>query len=348
MDKFNAKLNNIPPNIILKLSKIDELKGRWTENTQLSYDILNKLKKATLVTSTGASTRIEGSEMTDDEVENYMRGMEVTKLKDRDKQEVKGYFEILKNVFDSYQTLFLREGTIQNLHRELMKYSDKDKLHLGEYKTKDNKVALVNEKGEIIKIIFDTTPPYLTKIEMNELIDWTRNAFDTKNFHPLLIIAVFIIEFLCIHPFEDGNGRMSRILTNLLLLQNDYSFIPYISHEKIIEENKNEYYLSLRQYQKNSDNKTILPWITFFLTVIEGQAIQVLELAKNNYLEFDLSPVQIKIWNYINEHKEAGASEMAKIAKLNRATVNQALQKLMRLKKIKKLYNGPATKYRKI
>ncbi len=350
MDKFNKKLQNLPQNIIINISKIDELKGGWGENSKLNYEILNRLKQATLITSTGASTRIEGSEMSDEDVENYMRGMEPTKLKDRDKQEVRGYFEILNNVFNSYQTLSLREGTIQNLHKELMKYSEKDKLHLGKYKTKDNKVGLVNNKGEIIKIIFDTTPPYLTKKEMDELIDWTRKAFEEKSFHPLLIIALFIVEFLSIHPFEDGNGRMSRILTNLFLLQEGYTFTPYISHEKIIEENKNDYYLALRQCQKErqENNATILPWINFFLKVVQKQAEEAMLLTKKDYLEKDLTSIQMKVWKYLTEHDTGGAGEITKATQLNRPTVNQALQKLMRLKKIEKMFKGSATKYRKL
>ena len=350
MNKFNKKLNIIPLNTITLISKIDELKGRWIENSKLNYDILNKLKKAVLVTSTGASTRIEGAEMTDDEVENYMKGLETIKMKDRDKEEVRGYFEVLKNVFDSYQTLSLREGMIQNLHKELLKYSNKDKLHLGKYKIKENKVGLVNDKGEIIKIIFDTTPPYLTKKEMDELIDWTRNAFGQKEIHPLLIISVFVFEFLSIHPFEDGNGRISRILTNFLLLQNGYSFAPYISHEKIIEDNKNDYYLALRACQKtkNQEGETVLPWINFFLKIIYKQAEEAIELTKKDYLEIDLSDIQLKVWNYIQNNEKSSAGEISKETNINRATTNQVLQKLMSLKKIKQVGNGRATKYIKL
>jgi len=212
--------------------------------------VLTRLRKSVLVTSTGASTRIEGSELSDKDVEKLMRGLSLKRFRSRDMEEVQGYYELLTNVFNSYQSTPFSEGTIKFFHRELLKHAEKDTEHRGEYKKKENRVEMVNTAGDSVGVLFDTTPAYLTGKEMLELVEWTQQAILERKIHPLLIIGNFIVEFLAIHPFEDGNGRLSRILTNLLLLRAGYSFVEYVSHEQIIEQRKDQYYLALRSSQK--------------------------------------------------------------------------------------------------
>ena len=154
-NKFNNRINNLPPNIIELIDKIDLLKSKWVNGAKLDQQILGKLKKSILITSTGASTRIEGSELSDKDVERLMRGLSIQKFKDRDKQEARGYFDLLTNVFESYKSIPFTESTIKFFHRELLKYSEKDKLHRGEYKKDENKVAMVSPTGEPIEILFD-------------------------------------------------------------------------------------------------------------------------------------------------------------------------------------------------
>jgi len=249
-NKFDKRLPHIPKEIWAKIAKIDELKGRWISGAQLSPQALGRLKRSVLITSTGASTRIEGSRLSDEDVENLMRGMKMKKFANRDKQEVKGYYELLNNVFDSWRRLGFSESSIKHFHQELLKYVEKDKRHRGGYKKQENTVAVLDNTGEVKHIIFEPTSAYLTPKAMQELVEWTKDNLKSKEYYSLLVIGNFLVEFLQIHPFQDGNGRLSRVLTNLLLLQVGYLYMPYVSHEKIIEDNKSDYYLALRRSQK--------------------------------------------------------------------------------------------------
>ena len=268
-NRFKKRITALPNEVLVLIDSVDLLKGRWISGANLGTQTLAKLKKSVLVTSTGASTRIEGSELTDEDVEKLMRGLSMQKLKDRDKHEVQGYYEILTNVFDSYRTIPFSESTIKFFHRELLKYTEKDVLHRGSYKSAENKVAMLGSSGEVSQILFDTTLAWLTPKEMQELVEWTQNAFLEKKIHPLVIVGNFIVEFLLIHPFTDGNGRLSRILANLLLLQHGYEYMPYVSQEKLIEDNKPEYYVALRQSQKTfrTSKENLVPWLSFFLKI---------------------------------------------------------------------------------
>jgi len=348
--KFNKRLKDLPQSIWQLLNQIDEIKGRWVGGAQLNPQALGRLKKSTLITSTGASTRIEGAKLSDEDVEKLMRGLSMQKFKDRDKQEVKRYYELLNNVFESWKYIQFSESTIKNFHQELLKYVEKDKLHRGEYKKIENKVHMINEAGQSIGILFDTTPTYLTPKEMLELTEWTQEAFSTKEIPPLLIIGNFLVEFLNIHPFQDGNGRLSRILTNLLMLKYGYSYVPYISHEKLIEDNKADYYVALRRSQKtiNKEKEDITPWLEFFLQILLEQAKQAIDLLSKENIELLLSPKQLIVWRYLENILEATPGEISKATKVSRPTVSQALDVLMRLKKVKRIGQGRTTRYSKI
>jgi len=277
-----------------------------------------------------------------------MRGISVQKFKDRDAQEVKGYYELLKNVFDSWQSIKLNEGTIKHFHQEILKYVEKDTFHRGQYKVTENKVQMVDVKGNIVGTIFETTPVYLTPIEMQELVEWTIEALKNKKYHPLLVISNFVVEFLKIHPFRDGNGRLSRILTNLLMLQAGYLYMPYVSHEKLVEEKKQEYYVALRKTQITfkSEQTDLIPWLTFFLNIILDQSKQAVELLNADNVEKTLSEKQLAVLEYLEKVKEATPSEIAEKTNVARPTVNQALEKLLNLKKVERIGMGRSTRYR--
>jgi Fic family protein len=209
-DVYDCRLENLPVSMWEKIAQVDELKGRWVGGVRLSPQVLGRLKQSVLVTSTGASTRIEGARLSDEDVEKLMRGISIQKIANRDKQEAMGYFELLSNVFDSWERLRFSESLIKNFHRELLKYVEKDVRHRGEYKRQENKVAMIDDAGQSKGILFDTTPAYLTPKEMQELVEWTQNALEIRKYHPLLVIAGFLVRFLQIHPFQDGNGRVSH------------------------------------------------------------------------------------------------------------------------------------------
>ncbi len=348
-DRFLSRLKEIPAHIAVKIARIDEFKGQWIAGAKLSPQALGRLKKSVLITSTGASTRIEGARLSDEDVEKLMRGISVQKFRDRDKQEVKGYYELLQNVFNAWKTIKFSENTIKHFHKELLKYTEKDKLHRGEYKKTENKVQMIDAGGKAVGILFDTTPAYLTPKEMQELTEATQKLFNQQNLHPLFIIGNFIVEFLNIHPFGDGNGRLSRIITNLLLLQAGYLYTSYVSHEKLIEDNKPDYYMSLRKSQKTlrSKNPDITPWLDFFLSVVLKQSEMAVELLSKENIEKLLSTKQIAVWQYLESVNEASPREIVVNAKVARPTVNQAVDRLMRLKKVERIGLGRSTRYRK-
>ena len=276
--------------------------------------------------------------------------MFLQKFTDRDKQEVRGYYELLENIFDSWKNLRFNESTIKHFHKELLKYTEKDKEHRGEYKKRENRVQMVNAAGESVGVLFDTTPPYLTPKEMQELVEWTQEALADGKLHPLLVIGNFLVEFLQIHPFQDGNGRLSRVLTNLLLLKQGYLYMPYVSHEKCIEDNKPEYYLALRQSQKTfkTDKETIIPRLDFFLTIFLKQSGMAIDLLSKENIERLLTPKQLAVWNYLQKADIAPPRGIAEETKVAYPSVRQAIDKLMRLKKIERIGQGRSTSYRRL
>lgn len=348
-NKFDFRLEHISSDIWLKITQIESIKGNWEGSTKLSPQILGRLKQSILITSTGASTRIEGSKLSDKQIEKMIRGISIQKISNRDEQEVTGYYELLANVFNSWESMTFSENTIKHFHKELLKYVNKDELHRGEYKKKENTVAMVNKDGVPIEVLFETTKAYLTSKEMFELVGWTKNALEQNKYHPLLIVANFLVEFLLIHPFEDGNGRLSRILTNLLLLKLGYVYMPYVSHEKLVEDNKPEYYLTLRQSQKTLRTKhsDISPWINFFLDILLKQSLMAIKLLTQTNVETLLSPQQLIVWNYIKEVDQATPKEISDKTGVPRPTINQVVNKLQELKIIKRIGQGATTRYQK-
>jgi Fic family protein len=347
---FEARFTTLPGEIWSKIAKIDEIKGRWTGGLKLSPQILMRLKKSVLVTSSGASTRIEGSKLSDAEVEVFIQGVKPGKWEGRDEQEVRGYYELLSNVFDAWRNLSFSESSIKHSHKELLKYVEKDERHRGEYKKGENSVKMFDADGKEIGVVFETTPAYLTPKKMQELVGFTLTALEEKHIHPLLVIGNFIVEFLRIHPFQDGNGRFSRVLTNLLFLKKDYAYAPYISHEKLIEDNKENYYIALRRSQKSfgTEKEDIVPWLDFFLTMLLKQSEMALELMESEQVEKLLSLKQLAVWEYVQGVAEATPSEIAEKTGVARPTVNQALTKLLKVERIEKIGSGRSTRYRKL
>lgn len=345
---LDQRLNDLPASVWQKIAQIDELKGQWIGGVKLGPQVLGRLKKSVLVTSTGASTRIEGAKLSDEDVEKLMRGIDIQRFSDRDKQEVQGYYELLNNVFDSWNRVRFTEGLIKHFHLEVLRYVEKDARHRGEYKKQENQVHMIDEAGQSVGILFETTPAYLTPKEMQELVEWTQEVINNQSYHSLLIIANFLVQFLQIHPFQDGNGRISRILTNLLMLQAGYAYMPYASHEKIIEDNKPEYYLALRQSQKTfkTDQEIIVPWLEYFLDVSLHQSRIALELFSDENVEKLLSPRQLEVWSYMQDEIEVTPRELSENLGIPRPTINQVLDRLLDLKKVERLGLGRGTRYR--
>lgn len=349
-NRFDKRLSRIPSEVLSKIARIDEIKGRWIGGLQVNPQTLCSLKRSVLVTSTGASTRIEGAKLTDKEIEKLMQGVTTKKFTDRDSQEVQGYYELLHNVFDSWRSIKFSESTVKHFHNQLLKYVEKDQRYRGEYKKTENAVEMFDQNGKSIGVVFEPTKAYLTPKEMQELMDWTVQALDGKKYHPLLIIGNFLVEFLKIHPFQDGNGRVSRILTNLLLLEEGYIYAPYVSHEKLVEDNKNNYYLALVKSQKTFGKKSenVFPWLSFFLDIMLKQSEMAIKLLEREDVEKLFSPKQLEVWNYLQKVPEATPLEICRETRIVKPTVVQALNRLVTLKKIERIGMGRGTRYRRV
>ncbi len=336
--------------ILAKIAKIDQFQGLWQGSLRLSPQILGRLKAWVIITSTGASTRIEGAKMTDEEIARFLRGLKAKHPKSRDEQEVAGYADLIGRIFDNWKTIKLSESWILQFHSILLQFSDKDQAHKGKYKNSPNAVVMKNKQGEEV-VLFDPTPPHLVKGEMLEAVEWTNEQLETKNFHPLLAIANFIFEFLAIHPFKDGNGRLSRALTNLLLLKSGYSHVPYTSLDEIIEETKAEYYIALRATQKNhkTDHEDIAPWVEYFLGALLEQTERARKLMESDQPEKLLSEKQMQIYRLFEGDKELAVAEISKIlkGKIPQSTIKQALSRLESLKLLERIGQARSTRYKK-
>lgn len=267
---FNFKVNQ---EIIQKIAKIENFRGVWAGIGKLDNQVLSELKHIATIQSIGSSTRIEGSQLSDNEISNLMENIQINQLETRDQQEVIGYWEALEIVLENASELALSQNYIFQMHSYLLRHSSKDLSKKGRFKNLSNKVVAKYPDGSE-KIIFNTTEPHMVNKEMEEILDWTNQELESGEMNPLIIIATFIYEFLSIHPFHDGNGRMSRLLTTLLLVKEDYQFVQYISFEHIIEERKKEYYQALMDGQKDrgSDAENISKWMMFFLECVESLA----------------------------------------------------------------------------
>lgn len=349
LHKLTRRLQKIPQTLWDRIAQIDEIKGGWGTGVKLTPQILERLEYSVLITSTGASTRIEGAHLSDQDVEKLVKGFKIKTWAERDQQEVQGYYETLKNVFDAWEVIPFGESSIKHLHQEMLKYAEKDQRHRGDYKKTENQVIARDSAGKMIGIVFDPVSACLTPKAMQELTEWTVVALKNRNHHPLLVIGNFIVEFLNIHPFQDGNGRISRILTNLLLLKAGYGYAPYVSHEKLIEEKKSDYYLTLRKSQSTFKKGlgNIEPWLTFFLEVLFRQAKMALDLLQQENIEMILSEKQLKVWQYLGTALEATPLAISKNTHVGLPTVRQALQKLMKFKKVERLGIGRGIRYRR-
>ena len=234
------KLNTITIDtaILNLIAELDEFKGRWEMLGRLTPDTLQSLRKVATSESVGSSTRIEGARLSDHQVEALLANLDINSFRSRDEEEVAGYAEAMGTVFDSWEHIPMTENHIKQIHGMLLKYSTKDTAHRGEYKKFPNNVEAFAPDGKSIGVIFETATPFDTPQLMTYLVESTRQALADRELHPLLIVAAFVVHFLAIYPFQDGNGRLSPVLTTLLLLRSGYRDVPYSSMERILEANK--------------------------------------------------------------------------------------------------------------
>lgn len=324
-------LNNIhiTPEMLNIITEVDEFKGSWNVLEQ-QPDKYKHLKKIATIESIGSSNRIEGNTLTDKQVETVLANLKRQSFATRDEQEVAGYADLMENIFDNYEVIPFNENYIKQLHKILLSYSSKDERHRGEYKTLANSVAAFDAEGKEIGIIFETATPFETPQLMRELIQETREQLEDKFIHPLIMIGLFVVHFLAIHPFQDGNGRMSRALTTLLLLKNGYLYVPYSSMESIIEENKASYYKALRNSQKTfkTDDVNYDYWLNFFLRTVQKQVVRLKQ--KMNQAPATLPLTETKIMNLFDEQNQWTTAAMVEALNMNIATIKKAVGELVK------------------
>lgn len=338
----------ITPEILLLIAEIDEFKGAWRALGNLAPEKLLQLQKVATIESIGSSTRIEGSRLTDKQVELLLSGLQVQQFETRDEQEVAGYAELMNTIFAHFDNIPLSESFIQQLHQTLMKYSDKDHWHKGRYKQLPNHIVATDANGQELGVIFETASPFNTSLEMEQLVSWTQAAFADGRLHPLLIIAVFVVRFLAIHPFQDGNGRMSRALTTFLLLKTGYRYVPYTSMESVIEQEKSAYYLALRQTQTTLRLPKINwePWIVFFLRSLKRQKDNLEIKVNREHILLNQQPGHAHaILELLRSRGRITVGELVRLTTYTRHNLKKSLEKLVNTGQIRRNGVGKGTWY---
>jgi Fic family protein len=333
------------------IAEIDEFKGKWEALKNMSPERLRMLRKVATIESIGSSTRIEGAKLSDAEVEKLLSNLSKTSFKSRDEQEVAGYAETMDLVFQAYEDMPITENHIRQLHQTLLRHSNKDERHRGDYKKLPNHVSAFDEKGKEIGVIFKTATPFDTPREMEELVKWVNKAIGEKSLHPLLIVAVFNVVFLAIHPFQDGNGRLSRILTTLMLLRAGYGYVPYASLESVVEDNKDLYYKALRRTQTTlkKDKPDWEPWLGFFLRCLKKQKSNLAAKVKKEKAagesDASLPALSAQILELLRKHERLTIAEIVKHTGANQNTLKVRLRELVEAGRVQRHGKGRATWY---
>lgn len=315
-----------------QLSVLDTFKGSWKIKVSQQGKYLKELRKIATIESTGSSTRIAGAGLTDKEVKKQLASSKIKRFESQDQQDVAGFSETLNVILDSFGDIEISERNVHQLHRILLKFSYEDQPDRGKYKQSSNQV-LANYPDGTQRVLFDPTPPDLTPAEMPQLIRWLNERIEKKDMHPLLIIAGFVYEFLCIHPYKVGNGRLSRLLTTLLMMKQGYDFIQYISFDRVIETSRDEYYRVLMDGQQNryKDKERISTWVLYFMksliTMTEGLDAKYETYSK---LKTALNKRQKLVLDFIRENEPAQVGDVDKaLLEYSRNTLKKDLAYLV-------------------
>jgi Fic family protein len=329
---MDLKSLTITPELLRLITEIDEFKGSWRVQSAQSPERLQALRHVATIESIGSSTRIEGSKLSDSAIEALLSNVGNISFLTRDEQEVAGYAEVMETVFENHTLIPVTENYIKQLHAALLRHSDKDTRHRGEYKKHSNSVEAFAPDGKSLGVVFETTTPFDTPAQMQDLLLWTRETLADNSYHPLMITAIFNVVFLAIHPFQDGNGRLSRVLVSLLLLKSGYSYIPYASLESIVEKNKDAYYLALQRTQRtlHEDKTDWLPWLRFFLNSLKRQKDHLAEKTEALDQYSALSHESMLIMQYVDSHHRITIRDAENlITTITRPTIKNRLSNLV-------------------
>lgn len=262
-----------------------------------------------------------------------------------------GYAEAMDLVFESCADLRRTENHIRQHHRTLLRHSDCDECLRGAWKTLRNEVVAFDADGREIGTVFATASPFDTPREMEALVAWTRKTLDEEALHPLLVAAIFVVTFLAIHPFQDGNGRLSRVLTTLLLLRAGYAYVPYASLERVIEDNEDLYYRALRRSQSTLKQEASdwEPWVGFFLRCLkkqkDGLALRLDRERIAQRSEDELSDPSRRVLDALRAQDRLTIAQLAALTSANRNTLKVRLRELVSAGRVRRHGKARATWY---
>ena len=345
---FRTDSLQITPEALTTIAGIDEFKGAWRLLSTIAPDRLSVLRRVATIESIGSSTRIEGSRLTDREIELLLGKLEIKSFATRDEQEVAGYADLMATIFTSWQEITFTENHIRQLHRDLLIHCEKDAWHRGEYKTSSNSVAAFDPEGNQLGVIFETASPYDTPRLMEELVAWVQAELASGRLHPLLVIGIWVVVFLEIHPFQDGNGRLSRVLTTLLLLRAGYAYVPFSSLESLIERNKEAYYLALRRTQGTirTPAPDWQPWLDFFLGSLRQQVWGLArKIEREQLILAPLPALSLRIVEFVREHGRITMREAVQLTGANRNTLKVQFRALVARGQLKSRGEGRGAWY---
>lgn len=325
-----------------ELSQLDRFDAQWQAIERREQQTLKELKSIATVRSVGASTRIEGSILTDKEVEILIDNLDISKLSDRDQQEVAGYYETLNLITESYRDIPVAESSIKHLHNILMKFSEKDGYHKGNYKISPNRVEKTMPDGTKIPVFETTTPGWATQEAVAAALQWYN---DDRTTHALIKAAILVYEFLSIHPFQDGNGRLSRLLATLLLMKSGYVWIEYVSFEHEIEHRKKEYYQQLMEAQRNRPGEDITGWVYFFLDCLQNIQAQLLEKLAEKKSRESIGVREQYIYQVVENNPGIRSGEIAQKLNMPAPTVKRILSEMVNARNLIVHGAGRSTAY---
>jgi len=339
----------ITPDLLNLVAEIDEFKGAWRALGTLAPDRLSALRQVATIESIASSTRIEGSQLSDQDVRQLLSRIDVQAFSSRDEQEVAGYADVMETLFGSWEQITVTENHIKQLHRDLLRYSEKDDRHRGTYKTTANSITAFDADGKALGVVFETACPFDTPVRMTELIDWYNEATASRQFHPLIIVAIFVVVFLEIHPFQDGNGRLSRVLTTLLLLRAGYHYVPYSSLESVIEQSKEGYYLALRptQVTLRTNEPDWQPWLLFFFRALRQQMRNLnAKVEREQLLVTQLPELSLSLLELMREHGRLTMKDAATFTGASRNTLKLHFKRLVEREMVELHGKGRGAWYR--
>jgi len=328
--------------IVTLLTELHEYRGKQELYMESHPDVLEAMIKVARIQSTGASNRIEGIYTSEKRLGDIVN--EKTEPKNRNEEEIAGYREVLNTIHENYDYIVPRSNVILQLHRDLYMYNSGSVG--GSYKNADNIIEEENSLGEK-KVRFTPVPAYLTKNTMESMCNQFVEAIKRETVDPLLLIPAFILDFLCVHPFNDGNGRMSRLLTLLLLYQQSYIVGKYISIEMLIEKSKESYYETLRLSSVgwHEGENNYKPFVKYYLSVILA-AYREFSSRVETLRNQGLSKSERVRYVFDTKVGKISKSDIMKLCPdISMTTIEKALAELVKEEYIVKVGGGRSTGY---